>query len=364
VASHCPHLGLQGDRHQLCLVPTPRHRCYLPGEPERIAEAHQGRICLTSSYRRCPRLASPLLAAHTPRPHAPVTERQLPARYPNLRAMPRRAAARRPFTCVEMTVLGLVTSIVLAGCFVGYLVAHRTQVGPGMQAVVAVVTVSPGMPQASPSLVPTVPPTAPAPTVTATAQAVLPTLIPEPALPLTVTVETQFAPPPPIPEPVPSAVATAARLPADTPPTRLTIARIGLDISVLPVGTRIVQQGGGSKTVWADVPNAGAFHSTSAYPGTAGNTVINGHRDILGGVFRNLHRLKVGDEILVYVGQVPYSYIVSEILVVPETFASAEQQAENLRLIGPFLEERLTLITCTPVGLATHRLLVIARPPN
>jgi sortase (surface protein transpeptidase) len=27
-------------------------------------------------------------------------------------------------------------------------------------------------------------------------------------------------------------------------------------------------------------------------------------------------------------------------------------------------DERLTLITCTPVGLATHRLLVIARPPG
>jgi sortase A len=95
-----------------------------------------------------------------------------------------------------------------------------------------------------------------------------------------------------------------------------------------------------------------------------GNTVINGHRDILGSVFRHLDRVDVGDEIMLYVNDVAYPYEVTEILVVPETFASAEQRAENLRLISYMPEERLTLITCTPVGLATHRLLVIARPPE
>jgi sortase (surface protein transpeptidase) len=64
------------------------------------------------------------------------------------------------------------------------------------------------------------------------------------------------------------------------------------------------------------------------------------------------------------VGDVAYPYLVTETLVVPETFASAQQRAENLRLIGYMPEERLTLVTCTPVGLATHRLLVIAEPPE
>jgi sortase (surface protein transpeptidase) len=49
---------------------------------------------------------------------------------------------------------------------------------------------------------------------------------------------------------------------------------------------------------------------------------------------------------------------------VPETFASAEQRAENLTYIGYMPEERVTLVTCTPIGLATHRLLVIAKPPD
>jgi LPXTG-site transpeptidase (sortase) family protein len=142
------------------------------------------------------------------------------------------------------------------------------------------------------------------------------------------------------------------------------IPKIGLDIPVVPVGVKTIREGTKSKTVWADVPNGGGFHQTSAYPGNAGNTVINGHRDMLGAVFRHLDRLEAGDEITLYVGQVAYPYLVTDTLVVPETFASPEQRAENLRLIGNMPEERLTLVTCTPVGLAINRLLVIARPPD
>jgi sortase A len=142
------------------------------------------------------------------------------------------------------------------------------------------------------------------------------------------------------------------------------IPKIVVDIPVFPVGIKTVMEGGDSKVLWADVPNAGGFHQTSAYPGHPGNTVINGHRDIQGSVFRHLDRVEIGDEILVYVNEQVYEYTVTEKVVVPETFASPEQRVDNLRLIGNMPEERLTLITCTPVGLATHRLLVIAKPPD
>ena len=84
----------------------------------------------------------------------------------------------------------------------------------------------------------------------------------------------------------------------------------------------------------------------------------------MGSVFRDLNKVDVGDEIIVYAGDVAYPYIVTETLIVPEAFASTEQREENQRLIGYMPEERLTLITCTPIGLATHRLLVIAKPPE
>jgi len=137
-----------------------------------------------------------------------------------------------------------------------------------------------------------------------------------------------------------------------------------LDIPVLPVGVTTVEKNGRTAAMWADVPNAGGFHETSALPGQPGNTVINGHRDIQGSVFRHLDQVEVGDEIVLYVGDVAYPYRTTETLVVPETFASTKQRAENRRLIGTIPEERLTLVTCTPVGLATHRLLVIAKPPE
>ena len=153
------------------------------------------------------------------------------------------------------------------------------------------------------------------------------------------------------------------RLPSDSPPTRLAIPAISLDIPVITVGVKTVRDIGGSRVVCADVPNAAPFHQTSAYPGNPGNTVLNGHRDVLGSVFRNLNKLEVGDEIMIYAGDLEYPYYVAETLVVPEAFASAKQREANLRLIGYMPEERLTLITCTPIGLATHHLLVIAKPP-
>jgi sortase A len=174
-----------------------------------------------------------------------------------------------------------------------------------------------------------------------------------------------------IPEPVPASptpflppATVAIRPAADSPPTRLVIPAIDLDIPVSPVQIVQVGEGARARAVWGALPDAGGFHYTSAYPGNPGNTVINGHRDIQGAVFRHLDQVEVGDAIGLYVGETSYPYVVTDVLVVPETFASAKQRAENLRLIGTMPEERLTLITCTPVGLATHRLLVIAEPAD
>jgi LPXTG-site transpeptidase (sortase) family protein len=233
-------------------------------------------------------------------------------------------------------------AILLAACFIGYVVVYRLRVGPGM----AVATQVAGAPERitvemRPTLAPTFTP-APSPTV-----------------PISITID---RPPTPIPEPTLPLPTPGIRPPAASPPTRLVIPAIGLDIPVLPVGVKTLREGSESRIVWADVPNAGGFHETSAYPGNVGNTVINGHRDIQGAVFRHLDRVQIGDEIILYVETTAYPYRVTETLVVPETFAAAEQRAANLRLIGYMPEERLTLVTCTPVGLATHRLLVIARP--
>jgi sortase A len=115
--------------------------------------------------------------------------------------------------------------------------------------------------------------------------------------------------------------------------------------------------------MWDTLPDTAAFHETSAYPGQPGNTVINGHRDIGASVFRSLGEVEIGDAIYVYAGDAQaYAYYVTEILVVPHTHASPEQHAANRQLLKYYPEVRLTLVTCEPIGKATHRLVIIAKP--
>jgi sortase A len=364
MTAYCRHLGLERSRNQIYLTPNTRHRCYLGEQSQRIALTHQSMVCLSSGYRRCPRL----IAAAASKRHSaePATKRA--SRVPHgrehgrtvdsnrrreqlteLQAVKGTAAKRRSLTPTEMLVAGLVASIAVALLFVGYAIFYRLQITSGVPAPGTVLSQAVEA-QVEPSPSPT-----PLPTVVAAQPT---TATPQPATASVVapaTAPTPTASPP---------LATPPRIPATSPPTRLVIDAIDLDIPVQAVGLKTVRQGGRERVLWGDVANAGAFHATSAYPGNPGNTVINGHRDIKGSVFRYLDQLEVGDSILLYVGEEPYPYEVAEILTVPETFASAAQRAENARLIGYQPEERLTLITCTPIGLATHRLLVIARPPG
>ncbi len=177
-------------------------------------------------------------------------------------------------------------------------------------------------------------------------------------------------PPPATHTPIPSRDAAAASQQAGvpsagaSPPTRITIPSIGLDVPVRPVGMISYEVAGETRYIWDTLPDTAAFHETSAYPGLPGNTVINGHRDIGAAVFRTLGEVQVGDAIQVFVNEaVGYVYHVEEILVVPHTHASQEQHAANRKLLGYFPEVRLTLVTCEPLGSATHRLVIIARPP-
>jgi LPXTG-site transpeptidase (sortase) family protein len=383
MAGRCPYLGLEANQHQALLLASSHHRCYVGDPSERVGFTYQAEYCLTSSYGRCARLevrsripgAPPEIPSgrrqdggqaasspgQVPRPPFPSAKASSAGsveqiawirpslRRPELEAAIRTQATRHhhSVTPTEIMILSLGVSIVFACLFIGYAIFYRLQVGPGMVVPAAVaggVNLTPV--EALPTLVPTFTPT------------------PSPAVPSLAGETNPLGPPTPIPEPTLPVPTTLVRIAADSPPTRLVIPKLTLDIPVLPVGVKTIREGGKAKVVWADVPNAGGFHQTSSYPGQPGNTVINGHRDILGAVFRNLDRLATGDEIILYVGDVAYPYYVTETLVVPETFASSKQRVENLRLIGYMPEERLTLVTCTPIGLATHRLLVIAKPPD
>jgi len=120
---------------------------------------------------------------------------------------------------------------------------------------------------------------------------------------------------------------------------------------------------GPTQAAWEVPPlYAAGWHTTSAPLGAPGNTVLNGHNTTHGEVFRDLYTLKIGNSIVAYAGNVPYTYTVTAILILPEAGQPLEVRIENARYILPTDDERLTLVTCHPYGSLRYRLIVIAHP--
>jgi len=133
---------------------------------------------------------------------------------------------------------------------------------------------------------------------------------------------------------------------------------------VVEVGWKVVEHDGWQETVWEVADYAAGWHKGSAYPGQVGNTVITGHHNIRGEVFRNLWELEPGDEVLLYVGETEYRFVVVKKMILPDKYVSPEQKMENARWIGYFPDVRVTLVTCWPYENNTHRVIVIAKPPQ
>jgi sortase A len=114
---------------------------------------------------------------------------------------------------------------------------------------------------------------------------------------------------------------------------------------------------------WA-VPEFSAvgWHITSAPPGEPGNTVLNGHNNIKGEVFRDLDDARPGDQVFLETGESRYHYIITNRHIVQEVGASLKTRIANAQWIAPTDDERLTLVTCWPPTGNSHRLIVTAKP--
>jgi LPXTG-site transpeptidase (sortase) family protein len=128
-------------------------------------------------------------------------------------------------------------------------------------------------------------------------------------------------------------------------PTEIRIPKIKLDTRVREVTVRF------DTWEWEVADFMAGHHTGTANPGDTGNVVIAGHRDIRGSVFLNLDKLKKGDDIFVYSGRGIFHYVVRTTKIVKPT---------AIEVMAPTSDARLTLITCTPVKIASHRLIVIA----
>jgi sortase A len=142
-------------------------------------------------------------------------------------------------------------------------------------------------------------------------------------------------------------------------PTRLVVPAIKLDAPIETVGWHVVD----GVSQW-DVPDhfAAGWLITSATLGKAGNTALTGHHNIDGEVFRNLVKLKPGDQITIYSNNVPFRYEITTRKILLERGQPDEMRRANARWIQPTDDERITLITCWPYTSNTHRLVIVAKP--
>lgn len=102
------------------------------------------------------------------------------------------------------------------------------------------------------------------------------------------------------------------------------------------------------------------YYPGTSLPGKTGNTVITGHSSYFPwdpgrfkDVFARLHDVEIGDRVVVYHNQDKYIY---------EVFQKEVVSPDNIRVLRQTPDERLTLITCTPVGTNLRRLIVTAKP--
>ncbi len=145
-------------------------------------------------------------------------------------------------------------------------------------------------------------------------------------------------------------------------PTRLVISSVDIDSKVIPVSWKLVEQNGSQYSIWEVADYAVGWHNTTALLGQPGNTVMAGHHNINGEVFKNLVNVEVGDEVIVYTGETPYRYQIELKTIVKEKGEPPEVRQKNAQWIAPTTDERLTLVTCWPYTNNTHRVIVVAKP--
>jgi sortase A len=147
-----------------------------------------------------------------------------------------------------------------------------------------------------------------------------------------------------IPQHLKPLVQSLANIPIPTPgpeqAIRIQIPAIGVDAPIV--------QGDG----WEQLKKGVGQHIGTANPGSAGNTVLSAHNDIFGEIFRDLDRLKPGDEITIYTNQRSYTYVISDSNIVEPT---------QVDIMDSTSQPTLTLISCYPYLVDDKRIAITSR---
>ena len=146
------------------------------------------------------------------------------------------------------------------------------------------------------------------------------------------------------------------------PDTRLIIPRINKNVPIVGVSTQnlIKRNWSGLEKDMQKSLQYGIIHYPgTALPGNPGNVVLTGHSSYFPwdagrfkDVFALLHDVQLEDKVILFKNGKKYIYTVKNIY---------EVKPADLKILEQTPENRLTLITCTPVGTNIKRLVVEAK---
>jgi sortase A len=146
-----------------------------------------------------------------------------------------------------------------------------------------------------------------------------------------------------IPEHLRPLMQSLANLPVPTTgpqqATRIQIPAINIDAPVV--------QGDG----WEQMKKGVGQHIGTADPGQSGNLVLSAHNDVFGELFRDLDKLKEGDQVVVYTAVRAYTYVITGTQIVDPTRVDVMAATKN---------STLTLISCYPYRVDNKRIVVTA----
>lgn len=139
---------------------------------------------------------------------------------------------------------------------------------------------------------------------------------------------------------VPVPTITPGLTPVSPTGVRLVIPAIGVDAPVVEGDD------------WETLKTGIGHRVGSPWPGQAGNVVLSAHNDVHGAIFRDLRKLEPGDLVFAYTPEGVYRYeVLFTRLVLPT----------EVDVMDPTRQPVLTMITCYPPFMDTHRIVVTAR---
>ncbi len=148
-----------------------------------------------------------------------------------------------------------------------------------------------------------------------------------------------------------------AEIPAHLRPAVQSLANIPIPTASPEQATRIqipaikvdapVVQGDG----WEQLKKGVGQHIGSVDPGEDGNLILSAHNDVFGEIFRDLDKLKTGDQITLFTNARQYVYTVTNTQVVEPT---------RVDLMGASGEPIITLVSCYPYLVDNQRIVISA----